>query len=126
MGSISPAIILASNPLILSARRLSQDLTVKFAMLPCWLEGLGCLLASAWREPVVDSNRFSLWLMPRKSTTILSGSVVWAAAWWNLQEEEEEEQSAGDAVSGLAVGERCEDNGLRSECVTVLRTWAST
>ena len=29
---------------------------------------------------------------------------------------------AGDAVSGLAVGERCEDNGLRSECVTVLRT----
>ena len=29
---------------------------------------------------------------------------------------------AGGAVAGLVVGERCEDNGLRSECVTVLRT----
>ena len=33
---------------------------------------------------------------------------------------------AGGAVSGLAVGERCEDSGLLSECGTVLRTWAST
>ena len=33
---------------------------------------------------------------------------------------------AGGALSGLVVGERCEDNGLRSEWVTVLRTWAST
>ncbi|CAL8235881.1 unnamed protein product [Arctogadus glacialis] len=53
-----------------------------------------------------------------------SGSVVGAAAGWNLQEGEE--QSAGGAVSGLAVGERCEDSGLLSECGTVLRTWAST
>ena len=26
------------------------------------------------------------------------------------------------AVAGQVVGARCEDNGLRSECVTVLRT----
>ncbi|CAL8378226.1 unnamed protein product [Gadus morhua 'NCC'] len=50
-----------------------------------------------------------------------SGSVVWAAARWNLQKGEEE-QSAGGAVAGLVVGDRCEDNGVRSQFVTVLRT----
>ena len=29
---------------------------------------------------------------------------------------------ADGAVAGLVVGERCEDNGLRSQCVTILRT----
>ena len=29
---------------------------------------------------------------------------------------------AGGAVAGLVVGDRCEDNGVRSQFVTVLRT----